>query len=353
MKRRYIVMLLIILLMTLILGGCQKGVIKAAGKLEEEMGMDDPHIIVETFYNGFVTGDHQPFAEIFDGNVDDAELIQGMKNWSTWFKGDLIDYQLVGFHINKNITNGQSTLTMQYTYQINTSYDAYYMQFIMMGENRDSLVMQGIHVTTVDDAENQSVKTVGRSPWQIGVLVYGILCWGLIIFTLIRCVLLRPKLWILWLIGILFQSGLSFHLYQDGFEFEFHFIKTATSQLQMDGVGQMVLTILVPVVALIYLLLEKRWRKQMKLKEIIQQRKVKKRAKIAARQQAEEEAQAFGMGLGAARESFVADSQKVSQTEPSDDGVVDDKAVAVDEDMSEDAVDDIDDMDKETMDEQA
>lgn len=252
MYKKILKIILIIMTLVAILTSC-KLMEHAVDKIETPVG----DRCLETLVGCLEAHEYDEIEGIveYDGSKDDFEA--GIKNIDKFYSGEMTDYKKVGCHVNSHTSNGETTIRKDYTYEVETTEEVYLIAIVMAG-NKDSMRITGININTKADEEALSTPAmVGTDIWQVIILVYSGLCILLIIFAIVLCIKSKVRLKWLWIIGMLFQSGISITVATNSFRFNVNVIYLGISRYLIYQNGTFVLTMVFPLVALLFIILRK------------------------------------------------------------------------------------------------
>lgn len=252
MRAKYLKTIFIILILVTILTSC-KMLEKTIDNIETPEGDKSLEILIGCLESHEYSELEDVF--LFDGTKQEFE--SGIKSIDKFYDGEMISYKKVGYHVNSNTMGGETTNKIDYTYEVETTEDVYYVSIVMIG-NKSNMYINGININTKSAAQAEVTPSwVGSNSWQIIILVYSVLCIMFIIYAIVSCAKSKVRLKWLWIIGILVQCGISITIATNNFRFNVHVVYLGISRYLIYKNGAFVLTIVFPLVAFLFVILRK------------------------------------------------------------------------------------------------
>lgn len=252
MRSKLLKTIFFILILVTILTSC-----KMLEKTIDNIETPDGDKSLETLITCLESHEYSELEDIFLFDGTKQEFESGIKSIDKYYDGEMISYKKVGYHVNSNTMGGETTTKKDYTYEVETTKDVYYVSIVMIGD-KSNMYINGININTKSAAQAEVTPSwVGSNSWQIIILVYSVLCIIFIIYAIVLCAKSKVRLKWLWIIGILIQCGISITISTNNFRFNVHVVYLGISRYLIYKNGAFVLTIVFPLVAFLFVILKK------------------------------------------------------------------------------------------------
>lgn len=206
-------------------------------------------------------GDYDNIRSYFVDEISGEDFQPGMKSIGVYVKGDIENIEKAGYYVRGRLENGRKIQSQELTYRVVTTEDQFLVTMFLVSTDGKDYKISGINAIleseyasdgAVIDFNNFDIR-------QLLLLIYSALCIGFVIFTIVVCAKSKIRLKALWIIIIiLLQTGVSIKSSAYEFRFNFHLFFTNISSLRKYLDGGTVLTVLVPLGAILFLALRKR-----------------------------------------------------------------------------------------------
>lgn len=223
-----------------------------------ELKMSTPEVdaYVEDFMSSIEGKDYDDFLLKYYGEEYAAQVSDTIAEDFSFVEGTMTRYRKIRFDSNARIDDGEiKNKEIQYIYIIDTDQSSYTL-IVNVEEQNDQVIFIGSNLYP-GGVENFKDDRFNGHPWQIMLLAYSLLCYGFIIFVIVKCIKSRVRLKPLWILGIIAQSGFQIrHVFANGqinSGFHIHFASISISSFTNYGEHGYILIILFPLIALIFL----------------------------------------------------------------------------------------------------
>lgn len=251
--KKTILLMTILVLCICILSGCTENILNSIETKQEDSQM------VQLF-NSFEDCDYSLVKEIMPV-VSSIEQEESFIIISDYIDGHVDDYKKIGYHYKTFIDNGIKTGYTQIVYKVDTE-DMIYVVTLVLQQHEDSdAAISGFNVITFKEYQsNGAVLNFDNFDIvQLLLLVFSAACFGLVVYALVVCIKSKIRSKALWIIIILLlYTGGSITYMPPSFSFKVLFIAFDISSLRKYLDGSSILTIIVPIGAILFLCLKKR-----------------------------------------------------------------------------------------------
>lgn len=206
-------------------------------------------------------GGYDNIRSYFVDEISGADFKRGMESIGAYVKGDVENIEKAGYYVRGRLDNGRTVQSQEFTYRVVTTKDQYLVTMFLVSTNGKDFKINGINAILESEyASNGAVIDFNNFDIrQLLLLIYSVLCIGFVIFAIVVCAKSKIRLKALWIILIiLLQTGVSIKSFAYQFSFNFHLFLTNISSLRKYLDGRTVLTVLVPLGAILFLALRKR-----------------------------------------------------------------------------------------------
>ena len=255
MKNRKLVLIIIIVLITLMFSSCSSKLLGRVVSSKIDTPLTDE--AMDTLFRTIETKDYNSFKDYIKYDMTDEEYYSAMENISDYVEGSLEKYYKVGYHFNISASGNRSTKQENIVYEAITDKNSYYVTFTVISENSDSPYIYSFNINDTASAYI-SPKVLGVDAAQIWVLIYGIITFAIIIFAVVLAIKSNIRKKILWILGSFIQVGIVITHTPSLSKISYRFITMDMSRYMMYNNQNYSLTLLFPIVAVIFLSLRKK-----------------------------------------------------------------------------------------------
>lgn len=248
MRKGKIVLIVVLVSAILLLSACG-----ALASPEEDA-------FVEEFLNSIEHGDYSAHYDDFIKFGSEDEFTQSMKQLDDYYNGEIIKLRKTGIYVRSQTQNGQTTHSKEIAYQVETLEDTYIVNMVTVSEDGEEYLIYSLNIIESSELAGNGaiINFEDFDVVQLLLLVFSVLCIGFMIFAIVLCAKSKVRLKGLWIpIIALIQTGVSITAFPNLSKFNFLFFTTNISSLRKFLDGGTILTVLVPVGAILFVALRK------------------------------------------------------------------------------------------------
>ena len=248
MRKRKIVLIVLLVSSVLALSAC--GVL--ASPQEDAF--------VEEFLNSVEQGDYSAYYDDVVGFGTSEEYVESNKQLDAYYHGDFLKLRKTGIYVRTQMNNGQTIHSKEIAYQIETTQTNYTMNTVFVSEDGETYLLYTYNIIESSElAGNGAIINFNDFDiMQLLLLIFSALCIGFIIFAIVLCAKSKVRLKGLWIpIIVLIQAGFSITVFPNLYRFNFLFFSTNISSLRKFLDGGTILTVLVPIGAILFVAMRK------------------------------------------------------------------------------------------------
>lgn len=252
MKRVFFV---VFCLCIFILSGCTDQLLESIDTQYEDQ-------LMTQLFNSFEDQDYTFAKEVMSdyifesGNAEDS-----FAQISDYIDGHVETYKKIGYNFYTTVSDDTSTNSIKVTYEVATDKQEYAVMMILISNEPNVYEVNTFYVITAEEFRtNGAVINFNKLDMtQLLLLIYSAACFGLIIYAIIACAKSKIRLKGLWIVLIvLINSGISITNSVSLNSYKLILFNTDISSLRKYLDGSTILTVLLPIGAILFLCLKKR-----------------------------------------------------------------------------------------------
>jgi hypothetical protein len=215
---------------------------------------------VEEWLASVENGDYAKYYGGIAGVSTEEEYVEAMKGLDDYYNGDIVDIKKTSAYIKTYTQNGQTTYSKELQYQIETTQDDYTLAIVFVSE--DGVEYKPYYYNIIYSSELKGNGAVINFDdfdiVQLLLLILSVLSFGFMVFSIVLCAKSKVRLKGLWIpIIVIVQSGFTISRFPESFSFNINFIATTISSLRKFLNGGTILTVMLPIGAILFVILRK------------------------------------------------------------------------------------------------
>jgi len=247
--RKILVAVVLLMVSILILAGCV-----------DAIKTPDEDAFVEEWLTSVENGDYaKQYNDVISFGTEE-EYIESMKELDDYYNGDILDVKKTGVYVRMNTQNGETVYSKELQYQIETTQEDYTLSIIFVSEDGTEYKAYYYNIIYSSELEGNGaiINFKDFDIRQLLLLILSVISFGFVIFVVVLCAKSKVRLKGLWIpVIILVQSGFTISRFPDSFNFNVNIIATTISSLRKFLNGGTILTIMLPLGAILFVILRK------------------------------------------------------------------------------------------------
>jgi hypothetical protein len=216
------------------------------------------NLVLEVF-NGIENENYDAIDGYFFDEIKTQDYYDALAAISDYIEGTAVSSKKTGFYYQSTTRNGVQTNTLDLSYNIETSVERYVVSANLVETSEGVWEIYGFNVTRAEELKGNGaiINFDDIDVVQLMLLIYSAACIALIITSIVLCAKAKIRLKALWIIIILCQAGLTLTRTAYSVSYSWQFIIVTISNLRKFINGDTILTVLVPLGAILFLCLRK------------------------------------------------------------------------------------------------
>jgi len=249
--RKIFIVIVLVLCCVLMLAGCNS----------KMFATPDEDAFTREFLESAERGDYAEHYDDVIGFGSEAEFVETMKGLDDYFNGEIVELKKTGVYFKKQTSNGEIISSKEIQYEIQTTENKYTVGMVFVSEDEVEYKVYFFSIIYTSELAGNGaiIDFEDFDIVQLLLLVFSVLCFAFIIFAIVLCAKSKVRLKGLWIpLIILLQSGVSITNFPEQHAFNVHIFATTMSMLRKFLNGGTILTVMVPLGAILFVALRKK-----------------------------------------------------------------------------------------------